>query len=185
VTSVEKLENVSIEVDTDSETGNATVQLSTDTDEELPENIQVTVGGKVIDPKFYSYNRETGAIVFNIPLDDDADIEIYSVVETPATEETTTTSSKDDTTTTAITTTTATTDTPTETLIGDVDCNGSIEAPDLLLIKKHVLQMIEIEKGSQAYTNADIDGNGEILATDLLYLKKYILQIWDNFDEVR
>jgi hypothetical protein len=65
------------------------------------------------------------------------------------------------------------------TLLGDINLDGEVLANDLLLLKKHILGISDIESGTQSYTNADINVDGDILANDLLLLKKHILGIID------
>jgi hypothetical protein len=62
---------------------------------------------------------------------------------------------------------------------GDANGDGEIDAVDLLITKKYVLQMIDVINPA-----ADITGDGEVDSVDLLWLKKYLLQLIDSFDEI-
>jgi hypothetical protein len=103
--------------------------------------------------------------------------------ETPSEPATTTTTANsdaepDDTTIT----TTAQQSGDTSNTLGDINLDGEVQANDMLLLKKHLLGINQLE--GQAYTNADINGDGEVAANDLLWLKKVVLGMWDNFDSV-
>jgi hypothetical protein len=166
----------------------------------LPTDIEVKAGGKTINPKFYSYNSATGEITFDTDalaeeLGDDVDIEellsdleIYSVTTLPVeTEPDTTTTEATTTAKPADVTTTAkpADDTDTDnTLLGDLNLDGEVNAFDLVMMKKHILNISLLTEGSQEFKNADINGTGEVLADDLLLLKKYILNIIKSFDDI-
>jgi hypothetical protein len=49
-------------------------------------------------------------------------------------------------------------------------------------MKKHVLNISELQEGSQAFKNADITGDGKVAANDILLAKKVVLGILDNLD---
>lgn len=61
--------------------------------------------------------------------------------------------------------------------IGDINSDGSIDSLDLMLIKKHLLGIEEIENTALA----DLDGNGEVDALDFAVMKKYLLGIITSF----
>ena len=89
----------------------------------------------------------------------------------------------DGTTTTTTTTTTSTTDTTTDTepstrcvgLLGNPSLSGTIGAADLLLIKKHILNISQLT--GDPLLLAKITGGANVGAADLLALKKHILNI--------
>jgi hypothetical protein len=150
------------EIGTDDE-GNKTAQLKADEDGEYPDDVQVTVNGKTLDPKFYSYDKETGTITFNTPIDDDADVAIYDA----------------DATTPANTSGTETPVEPDAGVRGDADGDGDVDAVDVLAVKKHVLKMVELDE--DAVKRCDVVGDdGEAQANDLLLIKKFVLQMIDE-----
>ena len=54
---------------------------------------------------------------------------------------------------------------------GDVDCNESIEAADMVVLKKILMETVEAERVSTADTN----GDDEINILDLIRLKNYFV----------
>jgi len=66
-----------------------------------------------------------------------------------------------------------------DTLLGDVNCDGSVKSNDLLMLKKSLLGLMDIEEGSQSFINADITQDGSIKTNDLLALKKILLGLYD------
>jgi hypothetical protein len=76
------------------------------------------------------------------------------------------------------TTTTVSGDSTTTKLLGDVNLDGEVNAVDLLLLKKHLLQMDEITD-EQSLINANINSDDDITSVDLLLLKKHLLQMID------
>jgi septal ring-binding cell division protein DamX len=72
-------------------------------------------------------------------------------------------------------------DEPISTMKGDINLDGDIMANDLVLMKKHVLNMSALT--GQALANADVTGDGEVMADDLLLLKKRVLNIISSFDD--
>jgi hypothetical protein len=82
---------------------------------------------------------------------------------------------------TDVTTTTEDTTGSTSTILkGDANDDGSIEANDLLLVKKYVLQMID--SSAINTTNADVNGDNEVTSVDILQIKKYLLQMIDSLE---
>jgi hypothetical protein len=71
------------------------------------------------------------------------------------------------------TVTTQPSESTTEVLLGDVNSDGSVDAVDVLTLKKYLLTMIDITDINS--TNADVDGSTSIDVVDLLQLKKYVL----------
>jgi hypothetical protein len=69
-------------------------------------------------------------------------------------------------------------DSDSDTVLGDANLDGKVNAFDLVLAKKHVLGISLLE--GQALTNADINGNGAVAANDVLLIKKFILNIIDS-----
>jgi hypothetical protein len=65
-------------------------------------------------------------------------------------------------------------------LLGDANLDGDVNAFDLVMVKKHVLNISELT--GQAFTNADVTGDGDVMADDLLIVKKYVLAIIKSFD---
>lgn len=80
--------------------------------------------------------------------------------------------------TTDETTTDTTTGTDTKTLLGDVNCDGSVKSNDLLLLKKYLLGLDDLSE--QGFKNSDINGDGSVKSNDLLTLKKYLLGLIDE-----
>jgi hypothetical protein len=101
---------------------------------------------------------------------------------TTTTEETTTTTE----TTTEMTTTSDTEATTTAPVIekvvvkGDANDDGVVQANDLLLVKKYVLQMID--SSALNLDNSDVDGNGQVNSVDIVQIKKYLLKMIDSFE---
>lgn len=60
-------------------------------------------------------------------------------------------------------------------LLGDVNVDGQVKTNDLLLLKKHLLGLVEADQVN--LVNADVTKDGEIKSNDLLLLKKYLLGI--------
>ncbi|MCD7800114.1 MAG: cellulase family glycosylhydrolase [Ruminococcus sp.] len=60
-----------------------------------------------------------------------------------------------------------------ETLLGDVNCDGSVKSNDLLLLKKYLLGLDDLDE--QALLNADLNGDNDVKSNDLLSLKKQLL----------
>ena len=58
-------------------------------------------------------------------------------------------------------------------MIGDVDCDGKVEATDYMLLKRAILGTYKI--GEEGYASADIDRDGKVEATDYMLLKRAIL----------
>ena len=56
-------------------------------------------------------------------------------------------------------------DPPDPTILGDVNCDNVIDARDLTLLKRHLLQQSALM--DTAYANADADGNGAVNAADV------------------
>jgi hypothetical protein len=116
----------------------------------------------------------------------DTDLASLELVEKTETTTEVTTTTEETTNTSEITTTSDTEATTTATVIekdvvkGDANDDGSIEANDLLLVKKYVLQMID--STALNTTNADVNGDKEVNSVDVLQLKKYLLQMIDSFE---
>ena len=62
---------------------------------------------------------------------------------------------------------------------GDINGDGKINSTDLLLMKKHILELEPLQK----LVPADLDGNGKVNSTDNLLLKQYILGVISSFPE--
>jgi cytoskeletal protein RodZ len=118
-----------------------------------------------------------------------------AVTTTPATTTTTTasvTTTTPATTTTAVTTTKADATTTTTTTAsdsssddsrvwGDINVDGTVNAVDVLMLKKYLLQMLEdsdIPDGG--LLNADVTHDSNVSAPDLVLVKKYVLQMIDS-----
>jgi len=78
---------------------------------------------------------------------------------------------------TNIPTETTTSNQEVDTLVGDINCDGSVKSNDLLMLKKYLLGLITLEEGSQGYINSDINQDGKTMTNDLLMLKKTLLGI--------
>jgi len=99
------------------------------------------------------------------------------------TDETTMTETSEDVNTTSPSETSSTTDDtsntsdsstfPQETLLGNVNCDGNVKSNDLLMLKKYLLGLTELD--TQALKNADINQDGQVKSNDLLMLKKFLL----------
>jgi len=61
-----------------------------------------------------------------------------------------------------------------EALVGDVNCDGTVNAVDSNLLKRAIAGEYYIESGSKAFANADMDGNGAINAVDSNLLKRKV-----------
>ncbi|MCC8069200.1 MAG: dockerin type I domain-containing protein [Ruminococcus sp.] len=66
-----------------------------------------------------------------------------------------------------------------ETLLGDVNVDGSIKSNDLLLLKKYLLGLDDLS--GQELVNADVNVDGDVKSNDLLLVKKYLLGLIDEF----
>lgn len=93
---------------------------------------------------------------------------VYSGVTTSATTTTTTTTTTNTTTTTTTTTTNTTTTTTTtvsvnisDTVKGDVDCDGLVKVNDVILLNRFLSEDKEVSISAQGLANADMNGNGE------------------------
>jgi len=71
--------------------------------------------------------------------------------------------------------TTSIIETPQHFIKGDANLDGSITGTDMLIIKKHLVEIEILDKSN--LENADANGDGEITTTDLLTLKRYIVGI--------
>lgn len=101
----------------------------------------------------------------------DSTTDIDTSTTTPSEEVTTTVSDS-----TTINSDSQTTNSPsTETLLGDANCDGKVSTADLLLIKKYLLGISELE--GQGYINADLNQDGSVKTSDLINLKKTLLGI--------
>ncbi|MCC8069206.1 MAG: dockerin type I domain-containing protein [Ruminococcus sp.] len=95
--------------------------------------------------------------------------------DTVTTIDTTTTSSS-----TSIDTTVTTTTTQVQvTLLGDINVDGSIKSNDLLLLKRYLLGLDDLD--NQSLVNADATQDGDVKSNDLLILKKYLLGLVESF----
>lgn len=66
---------------------------------------------------------------------------------------------------------------PPNTLLGDVNCDGSVKSNDLLLLKKYLLGLDDLS--TQGIINADLNSDNDVKSNDLLTLKKYLLGLSD------
>jgi hypothetical protein len=66
-------------------------------------------------------------------------------------------------------------------LVGDVNNDDDVNAMDLVLMKKYVLQITDTIDEDVA----DINNDGSVRVDDLLLLKKYVLNIIGSFDAYR
>jgi hypothetical protein len=66
-------------------------------------------------------------------------------------------------------------------LVGDVNNDDDVNAMDLVLMKKYVLQITDTIDEDVA----DINNDGYVRVDDLLLLKKYVLNIIGSFDAYR
>jgi hypothetical protein len=71
-------------------------------------------------------------------------------------------------------------DSDSETVLGDANLDGDVNAVDLLLVKKHVLGISELT--GQALINADVVPNNDVAANDLLLIRKYVLGMISSFE---
>lgn len=62
-------------------------------------------------------------------------------------------------------------------LWGDLNGNGQVDASDLLILKRSILQMVSLSGAFAKAANVDGDASGALDATDLLALKRAILGI--------
>ena len=60
-----------------------------------------------------------------------------------------------------------------DTMLGDLNLDGSVKTNDLLILKKYLLGLKELD--GQAYINADVNQDGKVASNDLLRLKKYFV----------
>jgi hypothetical protein len=176
-----EFENLKLQVTLDinkSEKDTITAVLSTTDDSNIPSDIQVTVGGNPVDTRFYMYNSQTGTITFNLDaiseaLAENETIEDFlNAVEIETLEDTSETTTTDE--------APEIDDISNLTIKGDANGDEEVNAVDLLLAKKYVLQMVQ--KSEISFENADINDDGDVNSVDILMLKKYILQIIDKFD---
>ena len=65
------------------------------------------------------------------------------------------------------------------TIYGDVDGNGEVQAYDASLVLQNVIELIDFNE-NQIFT-ADVDGNGQIQAYDASLILQYIVGIIDEF----
>jgi|GEM_PF-6710226 len=63
--------------------------------------------------------------------------------------------------------------------LGNIKGYGKINAVDLMLLKKHLLEINTLE--GDVYLAARVAGNKTVTAADLLMLKKYLLNVIDSF----
>jgi len=57
---------------------------------------------------------------------------------------------------------------------GDIDANGVIDTRDLLVLRKHIVQLVELTDAQ--LSNADCDGNQKVNTNDVLTLRKYLVK---------
>jgi hypothetical protein len=161
-TNLEKIENVSIEIstETDKDTGeevSVAVAVITPNDEEdqLPEDVQIMFDGKQLDTNFFSYNNETGEITFNTvalakAFDVDLEeilnnVEIYGVTA------------------------------PTVENIPDVNGDGEVGVDDLLVFQSEFKRLLKGKVSYDDIASCDVNGDGQINVLDLLEIKRQIL----------
>ena len=66
-----------------------------------------------------------------------------------------------------------------EILLGDVDGDGTLNAKDYMMLKRHILGTFAVDE--EFLPNADIDGDGTLNAKDYMMLKRHILGTYDIF----
>ncbi len=148
------------------------------------DNVFATTKFTTTQDKVFIYEIDENTI--GIAIDEDGDGEYETSLETfdssstslnevePSYTETSTPETSTSESSSSSTSNTGSADT-TSNSVGDINGDGEIQATDLLLLKKYLLQMSTLD--SDALASADINGDGEIQANDLLLLKKLILQM--------
>lgn len=63
----------------------------------------------------------------------------------------------------------------TDVLLGDINCDKSIDYIDLLLLKKYLFGMLTIDTHSASYLNANVNGDNSINILDVITLKSLII----------
>lgn len=66
-------------------------------------------------------------------------------------------------------------------LYGDLNEDGRVNSTDLTMLKRYLLQIINVFPGPNGSTAADVNADGKINSTDLTIMKRYLLQIIDKF----
>jgi endoglucanase len=64
-------------------------------------------------------------------------------------------------------------------ILGDLDNSGSVDSIDLVIIKKHLLGVIDLD--SETYIRADVNGDKTVNAIDLALIKMYLLGTITSF----
>ena len=63
-------------------------------------------------------------------------------------------------------------------LPGDANCDGKVDAVDLLVMKRHILEIYLLPRNSIAFQNADVKApSGSIDAVDLLAVTRHVLEL--------
>ncbi len=110
----------------------------------------------------------------------------YFTAVVPKTVETTTavTTTETTTTTTETTTTTTittTTDIPHQRLSGDVDCSGSVDVSDAVLLARYLAEDAEAVITNAGMQNAECDGQPNLTGNDIVTILKYVAMLIDKF----
>ncbi len=106
--------------------------------------------------------------------------EVTTAVTTTETEAVTTTATETTKVTqeTTFTTKVTTSSEVAPTMLGDVDCNGTVDLLDLTILNQHVVKISVLE--GEGFANGDVIADGDISISDLTQLKKYLIKLIDE-----
>lgn len=62
---------------------------------------------------------------------------------------------------------------------GDIDANGVIDMRDLLVLRKHIAELVELTDAQ--LSNADCDGDQTVNVNDILTLRKYLVKLGELY----
>ena len=147
------------------------------------ENEIVSISNTV---EFWIFSRELNAgdsVKLGSNLTGQNVVNYFAAVVPKAAETTTAVTTTETTTTTTETTTetTTTTDFPHERHSGDVDCSGTVDVSDVVLLARYLAEDAEAHVSDAGKRNADCDGKAGLSSDDSVMILRYIARLIGEF----